>query len=60
MPSIPIIQRAKEHPNRIAVVTAKKNYTYQYLLDHSEAFAKSLLNGKKDLQEVCCQSLEMR
>jgi len=52
MSSIQIIQRAKEHPNRTAVVSDDETYTYQYLLDHSEAFAKSLLNGQKDLQEA--------
>ncbi len=48
---IPLVTRAHEHGERIAIVTAEGQLTYQALLCLSGQVATQLLNGTNDLQE---------
>ncbi len=48
----PLIQRAKAHDNRLAIVDEKGKYTYGDLLYASNNVASSLLDYRRDMQEV--------
>jgi malonyl-CoA/methylmalonyl-CoA synthetase len=47
-----LIQRAKDHLARTAIVSEGKSYTYATLLEAAESFASLLLAGKNDLNEA--------
>lgn len=47
-----IIDRAGQFPDRVAILSDGKSYTYQELLNSSEQVALSLLKGRSDLLEV--------
>ena len=49
--SPPLIARAREHDERIAVVDSRGSFTYNDLLDASSRVATALLAGREDLQE---------
>ncbi|MFT4537217.1 MAG: malonyl-CoA/methylmalonyl-CoA synthetase [Saprospiraceae bacterium] len=49
---ITLIENAYKHPDRIAIKSNGRDYTYQQLLDSSEQIALTLLNGRKDLNEA--------
>src|SRR5690606_1034133 len=48
---ITLVERAKSHINRTAVISNNKEYTYGDLLHASERIALDLLSGSKDLLE---------
>ena len=48
---LPLVARASEHCQRIAISTAEEQFTYQDLLRVSGQIATQLLNGIDDLQE---------
>lgn len=50
--SLRLIEQAQKHLNRTAIVSNKKNYTYQKLLDQSQNVAAQLLDGLEDLEEA--------
>ncbi len=49
--NLPLITRADEQGERIAIVTADRRFTYSDLLHVSGQIATQLLNGASDLQE---------
>ena len=49
--NIPLINRALEHKDRIAIVTNEQTYTYTDLLQASSQIATNLLQNAADLQE---------
>ncbi len=49
--NLPLVARAHEHCQRIAISTAEGQFTYQDLLRVSGQIATQLLNGINDLQE---------
>ncbi len=52
MPDLALIQRARSHGNRPAVIAADGTFTYEDLLDASEGRAAHLLAGRADLEEA--------
>lgn len=52
MEELPLISRAREHADRIAIATGQIKYSYTDLLSRSEDVATKLLNGEDDLQEA--------
>jgi len=52
MATVPIVCRANEHPDRIAVVDDAGHFTYASLLDRSSRAATCLLDTAKDLEEA--------
>lgn len=52
MKQLPIIERALEHGQRVAVRSAAGSHTYRDLLKGSENVATVLLEGAQDLQEA--------
>lgn len=46
-----IINQAHQNPNNTAIISAGKSYSYQALLDESQAFASILLENQTDLSE---------
>ena len=53
MEQLPIIERAKQHAKRNALITRSGSYTYQNLLRESESIASTLLDSQDDLREAC-------
>ncbi len=53
--SLPLVERAREHADRIAVVGPEGAFTYRDLLEGSSAVAAALLDGRPDLEgaRVC-------
>ena len=53
---LPLVQQARAHQDRVAVIDTDGSYTYQQLIDASASFASQLLNHypepKRDLQEA--------
>ncbi len=49
---IPLIQRAFDFQERIAIKDSSDSYSYQHLLDASEGVAMQLLQGKVDLDQA--------
>ncbi|MBH8566964.1 acyl-CoA synthetase [Nostoc sp. CENA67] len=49
--NLPLITRAEEHNENIAIVTTDKAFSYRDLLDTSSQIATSLLENAEDLQE---------
>jgi malonyl-CoA/methylmalonyl-CoA synthetase len=49
--NLPLIIRAEEHSEKIAIVTTDGSFTYRDLLHTSSQIATSLLQNTKDLQE---------
>lgn len=49
--NLPLIERAKQHANKIAIATTEGSFTYHDLLQTSAKIASNLLNNTKDLQE---------
>ncbi|BAZ50396.1 AMP-dependent synthetase and ligase [Nostoc sp. NIES-4103] len=49
--NLPLITRAEEHNEKIAIVTTAKAFSYRDLLDTSSQIATSLLEKAEDLQE---------
>ncbi|GDY21940.1 long-chain-fatty-acid--CoA ligase [Verrucomicrobiota bacterium] len=52
MTELPLIARARAHGSAIAFATKTGTHTYQNLLDHSAAYAATLLDDRGDLQEA--------
>jgi malonyl-CoA/methylmalonyl-CoA synthetase len=52
MPDLPLIQHARSHGNRTAVIAKDGTFTYGDLLDASECRAAHLLGGRADLEEA--------
>jgi malonyl-CoA/methylmalonyl-CoA synthetase len=48
---LPLIARAIQHSDRVAIVDAQGSFTYTELLDASSGVAAALLAGRPDLQE---------
>jgi malonyl-CoA/methylmalonyl-CoA synthetase len=46
-----IFDTARTLPKKIAIVEGEKSYSYQALLEKSQAIASFLLNEKKDLDQ---------
>ena len=49
--NLPLITRAEQHNNQIAIVTDKEAFSYRNLLDISSLIATTLLQDIEDLQE---------
>jgi len=49
--NLPLITRAEQHNNQIAIVTDKQAFSYRNLLDISSLIATGLLKDTEDLQE---------
>jgi len=49
--NLPLIDRAHQNPNKIAIVATEGAFTYHNLLQSSAQIATKLLNNKEDLQE---------
>jgi malonyl-CoA/methylmalonyl-CoA synthetase len=49
--NLPLITRAEQHNNKIAIVTDKQAFSYRTLLDISSLIATTLLKDIEDLQE---------
>src|ERR1700683_5022630 len=49
--TIPLLDRARIHGGRVAVVDSQGSFNYDQLLDASGRVASALLAGRKDLQE---------
>lgn len=49
--NIPLIERAKNNENKIAIVATEGSFTYRDLLDTSAQIATALLDNAEDLQE---------
>lgn len=49
--NLPLIARAEEHNEKIAIVTTEGAFTYRDLLHTSSQIATSLLQDAEDLQE---------
>ena len=52
MTHLPIIDRAINHADGIAIRSDAGSYTYGELVDGSEAIAQTLLNGNSDLDQA--------
>jgi malonyl-CoA/methylmalonyl-CoA synthetase len=52
MSGVPIVARAENFADNLAVVDAAGEYRYRELLDASEAVASGLLDGRSDLNEA--------
>jgi malonyl-CoA/methylmalonyl-CoA synthetase len=50
--SLALIERARGHADRIALIAPEGAFTYRDLLDASSAFAGILLDGRTDLREA--------
>jgi malonyl-CoA/methylmalonyl-CoA synthetase len=51
-PELPIVERARAHGDRTAVVAREGRFTYRDLLNASHAVASRLLDGADDLREA--------
>lgn len=49
---IKLIEQANRYPERVAIKSKQRDYTYAELLEQSEKIAAALLNGRADLQEA--------
>ncbi len=49
---LPLVARAQQHPNHIAIVDAKGEHSYSHLLAASARVASALLAGKNDLEQA--------
>jgi malonyl-CoA/methylmalonyl-CoA synthetase len=49
---ITLIERAGSYPERIAIKSNQRDYSYLDLLEQSKSIAASLLDGRNDLQEA--------
>jgi malonyl-CoA/methylmalonyl-CoA synthetase len=49
--SLPLVEQAKSHRERTAIIDASGTYTYGHLLDASARVSAALLAGRDDLQE---------
>jgi len=50
--NIPLIARAGEHGDRVAIIASEGTFTYNQLLSDSNAVASCLLDGSADLNEA--------
>ena len=50
--TIPLIARAEEHGDRVAIIASEGTFTYNQLLTDSNAVASCLLDGSADLNEA--------
>ncbi|MFQ5631845.1 MAG: acyl-CoA synthetase [bacterium] len=50
--TLPLIQQARTHSSRIAIIDEHGQYTYSELLDKAQNVASFLLDGKDDLKEA--------
>jgi malonyl-CoA/methylmalonyl-CoA synthetase len=50
--NIPLIARAEEHGDRVAIIAPEGTFTYNQLLSDSNAVASCLLDGSADLNEA--------
>lgn len=48
---LPIVSQAHHHTDHIAIIADDQSFSYQELLERSEQFAHTLLQGEKDLTE---------
>lgn len=48
---LPIVSQAHHHTDRIAIIADDQSFSYQELLECSDQFAHTLLQGEKDLTE---------
>ena len=46
-----LVERARQHPDRVAILEGDVAHTYAELLDRSAAVARALLSGRSDLEE---------
>lgn len=49
---IPLIEKACQFTSRVAVKSGNKDYSYGQLLDRSAQIARTLLQGRRDLEEA--------
>ncbi len=52
MPTLPLIERAAEHGEAIALQDGTRSYSYNELLERSKKIASSLLGTLDDLNEA--------